>query len=115
MKISVIGGVDTGKSSLISRILIETDSLNNRDINKSQKEAESLKKPNQWLPNLVDTNPNEKEKGITLEPSQELFTYKDKSHTLVNNPGHISLTNTMIKASSKSDISILAYLLIKKS
>ena len=107
MKISVIGGVDTGKSSLISRILIETDIFNNRDINKSQKEAESLKKPNQWLPNLVDTNPNEKEKGITLEPSQEVFTYKDKSHTLINNPGHISLTNTMIKASSKSDISIL--------
>ena len=107
MIITVIGGVDVGKSSLISRILIETNSINDRDIRKSQKEAESLKKTNQWLPNLVDTNPNEMDKGITLEPSQESFTHKGKNHTIINNPGHKSLTNTMIKATSGSDISIL--------
>ena len=107
MIITVIGGVDVGKSSLISRILIETDSINTREIQKSQKEAESLKKQNQWLPNLIDTHQEEKERGITLEPSSETFTYKTKKYTLINNPGHISLTNTMIKASSKSDISIL--------
>ena len=107
MIITVIGGVDVGESSLISRILIETDSINTREIQKSQKEAESLKKQNQWLPNLIDTHQEEKERGITLEPSSETFTYKTKKYTLINNPGHISLTNTMIKASSKSDTSIL--------
>ena len=107
MIIKVIGGVDVGKSSLISRILIETDSINTREIQKSQKEAESLKKKNQWLPNLIDTHQEEKERGITLEPSSETFNYKTKKYTLINNPGHISLTNTMIKASSKSDTSIL--------
>ena len=59
MIITVIGGVDVGKSSLISRILIETNITNDRDIRKSQKEAESLKKTNQWLQNLVDTDYNE--------------------------------------------------------
>ena len=107
MIITVIGGVDVGKSSLISRILIETDTINTREIQKSKKEAESLKKQNQWLPNLIDTHQEEKERGITLEPSLETFTYKTKKYTLINNPGHISLTNTMIKASSKSDTSIL--------
>ena len=107
MIITVIGGVDVGKSSLISRILIETDSIDNREIRKFQKEAESLKKPNQWLPNLIDTDKNEKERGITLEAHQETFNYKGKNHTIINNPGHMSLTNTMIKASSQSDTSIL--------
>ena len=107
MIISVIGSVDVGKSSLISRILIETDSIDNREIQKFQKEAESLKKPNQWLQNLIDIDKNEKERGITLESHQETFSYKGKSHRIINNPGHKSLINTMIKASAKSDISIL--------
>ena len=106
MIITVVGGPNVGKSSLISRILIETDCINNREIQKIKK-AEILKKTNQWLPNLVDSCPEEKKRGITLEPSSRTYTYKDKNHTLVNNPGHISLTNTMIKASSKSDTSIL--------
>ena len=103
MIITVIGGVDTGKSSLISRILIETGSINDREIDKIQKES----KTKQWLANLVDTNPNEKEQGITLESSIEKFTYKSRSFHLINNPGHSSLLNEMIKNSSISDIGIL--------
>ena len=107
MIITVIGGVDVGKSSLISRILIETGCIDNREIDKIQKEAKIIKKPNQWLPNLIDTNHEEKERAITIEPSLETFMYKGKNYSIVNNPGHKSLTNTMIKASSKSDIAIL--------
>lgn len=44
MIIAVIGAVDMGKSSLCSRILIETGSIDNRDIEKIQKEAKILNK-----------------------------------------------------------------------
>lgn len=103
MIISVIGSVDTGKSSLISRILIETGSINDREIDKIQKES----KTKQWLANLVDTNPNEKKQGITIQSSLESFTYKERSYILINNPGHELLFNEMIKNSSKSDIGML--------
>ena len=107
MIISVIGGVDIGKSSLISRILIETESIGNRVIEKIQKEAKILKKPNQWLAHLIDNDYDEKERGMTLTPSSASFVYKGKNHIIVNNPGHKSLTNTMISSSSKADIAIL--------
>ena len=103
MIISVIGSVDTGKSSLIARILIETGTISNRDIYKIEKES----KTKQWLPNLIDTNKEEQTKGITIESSLETFSYKDRHYTLVNNPGHNLLINEMIKHSTQSDIAIL--------
>ena len=102
MIITVIGGPDIGKSSLIARILIETGCISETDI---QKETSNM--PKQWLPNLVDSNSEEKEQGITIQSSLESFTYKERSYILINNPGHESLFNEMIKNSSKSDIGML--------
>ena len=107
MIISVIGGVDVGKSSIIARILINTGSVNNREVLRVQKESAIMKKPNQWLPNLIDTNYKEQERGITIQATSESFTYKEQAYTLINNSGHESLINEMIKYSSKSDIGIL--------
>ena len=107
MIITVIGAPDVGKSSLISRILIETDSIDKREIDKMQKEAIIMKKPNQWLPDLIDTDKNERERGITLHSHQEVFNYRGKNHTIINNPGHKSLTNIMIISSSKADLAII--------
>ena len=107
MIITVLGGPDVGKSSLISQILIETGCIDNREIDKIQKEAKIIKKPNQWLPNLIDTNYEEKERGITLEPNSETFLYKGKNYTIINNPGHKTLTNRLFSYSSKADIAIL--------
>lgn len=81
--------------------------LINRDIKKIQKEAKILKKPNQWLANLIDIDSDEQKRGMTLAPSLVSFVYREKFHTLINNPGHKSLINTMINASSKADIAIL--------
>ena len=107
MIITVIGSVDTGKTSLISRILIETGSVNNREVNKAIKDSEIMKKPNQWLPILIDTNHEEKAQNIIIESSIESFIYKDRKYQIINNPGHTSFINEMIKHSSISDIGIL--------
>ena len=107
MIISVIGGPDVGKSSLISRILINTGYIDEREVYKAQKESSIMKKPNQWLQNLVDTNSNEKESGITIQSSIESFTYEGREFSLVNNPGHTSLINEMIRYSSISDIGMV--------
>ena len=71
MIITVIGGVDVGKSSLISRILIETGCISDREIRKIQKESNIIKKHNQWLANIIDTDIHERQSGATLEPSIE--------------------------------------------
>ena len=107
MIIAVIGCVDSGKSSLCGRILVETGGIDKRDIEKIQKEATILKRPTQWLANLIDIDSDEKSRGITLSPGSVSFVYREKIHHLIDNPGHKSLLNTMINASSKADISIL--------
>ena len=101
MIITVIGGVDTGKSSLISRILINTEAISNREINKAINESK------QWLSNLIDTDKNEKDKGITIHSTLEKFFLDRKEIQILNNPGHKCLTNELIKNSSIADIAML--------
>ena len=107
MIISCFGGVDVGKSSLIARILIETGCINNREIAKIQKESNIIKKHNQWLANIVDTDKNEMELGVTLNLSIEIFTFNDKTYQIINNPGHSALMNKMIQETAKADIGLL--------
>ena len=101
MIITCIGGVDVGKSCLISRILINTGAISNREINKAINDSK------QWLSNLIDTDDDEKDKGITIHSTLEKFFIEGKEFKIVNNPGHDNLTNEMIRNSSISDVAML--------
>ena len=101
MIITCIGGPDVGKSSLISRILINSGAISTREINKE------INKSKAWLSNLVDTDYNEQNKGITIHSTQEKFIIEGKEFKILNNPGHEDLTNEMIINSSKSDLAML--------
>ena len=101
MIITVIGGVDVGKSSLISRILINTGSIKSNEINKA------INHSKQWLSNLVDTDEQEQNKGITIHSTIENFIIDGKEYNIVNNPGHKNLTNEMIQNSSIADVCLL--------
>ena len=101
MIITCIGGVDVGKSSLISRILINTGAIKSNEINKT------MDKHKEWLSKLVDTDENEKDRGMTLFSSIEKFTLDGKSYSIINNPGHIILSNEIIKSAYRADVCIL--------
>ena len=101
MIIAVLGDVDVGKSSLISRILINTGVISNREINKS------INKHKEWLSKLVDTDKNEQDRGITINSTLEKFIINGHENYLVNNPGHKILIHEIIRNSSISDLAIL--------
>ena len=101
MIITCIGDVDVGKSSLISRILINTEAISTREINKAINESKK------WLSNLVDTDYNEQNKGITIHSTLEKFIIDGKEFKIVNTPGHENLINEMIRNSSISDLAML--------
>lgn len=107
MIISVLGHPDSGKSTLISQILIQTGCIKNHEIAKIQKESNILKKQSNWLANIVDTDQNERESSITLQSSIESFNFNDKTYKILNNPGHSSLLSEIIKSTAQADISIL--------
>ena len=102
MIITCIGDVNTGKSSLIARILINSGLINNREIDK-----EIINNKKQWLPNIVDTDSIEQSRNMTLYSTQEKFSIDDKKYILINNPGHTNLLREIIINSSKADIAML--------
>ena len=101
MIITCIGDVDVGKSCLISRILINTGVICNREIN------QSINKSKNWLSNIVDTDYNEQSKGITINSTQEKFNIDNNEYIIVNNPGHKDLLKEIIINSSIADIALL--------
>ena len=101
MIINCIGNVDVGKSSLISRILLNTGAIKSNELNKS------IQHSKQWLANLIDTDKNKQERGMTLYSSVEKFIIDGKSFKIINNPGHIILSNQIIKNSCIADIALL--------
>ena len=102
MIIACLGDIDSGKSSLISRILINSGKINDREIKKEMNISKN------WLPNIVDTDYNEQSRGITLYSSQEKFSIDNTDdYIIINNPGHKNLLNEIIINSSKADIAML--------
>ena len=101
MIISVFGDVDTGKSSLISRILINTKVIKSNEITKAMNNSKN------WLSNLIDTDQIEQERGITITPTKEKFYLNERQFQLINTPGHHILSHEIIKFAYQADIGLL--------
>ena len=101
MIIAVFGDIDVGKSSLLARILINTNKINDKDIKKE------INLSKNWLPNLIDTDINEKERGMTISSTKETFNINDTKYTIINNPGHPQLLFEILSNSSKADVALI--------
>jgi len=87
MKLVIVGHVDHGKSTLVGRLMSDTDSLPTgkldfvKDICKRQgKEFE--------FAFLLDALEEEQEQGITIDTSQIFFNTQKRRYVIIDAPGH---------------------------
>lgn len=106
-KFVLLGNVDSGKSTLAGRILIDTKTVDESEINKVQREAEKNNKQSFWLAYLLDIDDVERERGITLGYTNYPFTYKEKSYEIYDVPGHKDLVQEMVMGSSHCNLAIV--------
>lgn len=107
LRISTAGSVDDGKSTLIGRLLYETNSI---PVDKLEAiESASKRKGISFLDLslLTDGLIAEREQGITIDVAHIYFQTIKRKFIITDAPGHVEYTRNMITGASKADVSII--------
>ena len=104
--IVITGHLDHGKSTLIGRLLLATDSLPDGKLSEIKKIAKGLGKKVE-LSFLVDQFKEEKQQDRTIETTQINIKTKKMNYVLIDAPGHAELIANMLTGASMADAAVL--------
>lgn len=102
LRIATAGSVDDGKSTLIGRLMHDTDSLP-LDHLEAVTDAEGVAD----LAALSDGLRAEREQGITIDVAYRFFSTETRSYILADTPGHERYTRNMFTGASNAHVAIL--------
>lgn len=107
LKIATAGSVDDGKSTLIGRLLYDTQSLTTDKLEAI--ERSSKQKGYDYLDFSLATDGlvAEREQGITIDVAHIYFSTAKKSYIIADTPGHVEYTRNMVTGASTSQVSII--------
>lgn len=107
LNVVLLGHVDAGKSTISGHILVLTGNVDERTMEKYEKEAKALNRESWKFAFALDTSEQERAKGKTEECGQASFTTNTRRFTILDAPGHKNYVPHMIGGASQADIGIL--------
>ncbi|MFC1677131.1 GTP-binding protein [Planctomycetota bacterium] len=105
LKIVVAGHIDHGKSTLIGRLLYETDSLSQRITDEIEKLKQSGAK--QEFAFITDQLKEEQANGITIDTTQVELKTSSRYYRLIDTPGHREFLKNMITGATTAAAAIV--------
>jgi bifunctional enzyme CysN/CysC len=102
LRLATAGSVDDGKSTLIGRLMHDTDSLP-LDHLEAVKDEEGIAD----LAALSDGLRAEREQGITIDVAYRFFSTERRSYILADTPGHERYTRNMFTGASNAHVAVL--------
>jgi len=104
LRIVVCGAVDDGKSTVLGRLLVETNSIPLDEIDNSRLMANGEVDYSQ----LTDGLESEREQGITIDVAhRHVYLPSGRRAILADSPGHEQYTRNMAVAASEADVGLL--------
>jgi len=102
----IVGHVDHGKSTLIGRLLYDTDSLPPDKIDEIKKASAGLGKRTEFA-YLLDHLEEERKQGITIDTTQVFFKTGKRRYVIIDAPGHVEFVKNMITGASQAEAAVL--------
>ena len=106
LKIVFVGHVDHGKSTLIGRILAETDTLAEGKIESLRRSCAEQGQSFEYA-FLLDALSEEQEQNITIDTTQIQFASARRGYVIIDAPGHLEFLKNMITGAASADAAIV--------
>lgn len=107
LRFSTAGSVDDGKSTLIGRLLYDTKSIFEDQLEAIQKTSDRRGAGYLDLSLLTDGLKAEREQGITIDVAYRYFATPRRKFILADTPGHVQYTRNMVTGASTVNLAII--------
>src|SRR6058998_607436 len=107
LRFTTAGNVDDGKSTLIGRLLVETQGAFEDHIEGAKRENERRGGKGIDFSLLTDGLKAEREQGITIDVAYRYFATPKRKFIIADAPGHEQYTRNMVTAASTADLAVL--------
>jgi bifunctional enzyme CysN/CysC/sulfate adenylyltransferase subunit 1 len=107
LRFNTCGSVDDGKSTLIGRLLYDSKSLMEDQVEALERSAEITGGGQINLANLTDGLRAEREQGITIDVAYRYFATPRRKFIVADTPGHIQYTRNMVTGASTANLSVV--------
>src|SRR3989337_4251925 len=106
MNIVVVGHVDHGKSTLIGRLMADTNSLPTGKLEQVKATCERNAKPFEYA-FLLDALKDEQAQGITIDTARCFFKTASRDYIIIDAPGHIEFLKNMVTGAARAEAALL--------
>ncbi|MDO8519376.1 MAG: GTP-binding protein, partial [Deltaproteobacteria bacterium] len=107
LRFVTVGSVDDGKSTLIGRLLHDTESVYLDQLESVKKSTGRGLGEEMDLSLITDGLKAEREQGITIDVAYRYFTTEKRKFILADTPGHVQYTRNMATGASTADVAII--------
>lgn len=107
LRFTTAGSVDDGKSTLIGRLLYDSKSIFEDQMDHIVQSGKRLGREELDLSLLTDGLRAEREQGITIDVAYRYFATPSRKFIIADTPGHIQYTRNMVTGASTADLAVI--------
>lgn len=107
LRFTTAGSVDDGKSTLIGRLLYDSKSIFEDQLEAVEKSSAKKGLDHTELALLTDGLRDEREQGITIDVAYRYFATPKRKFIIADTPGHIQYTRNMVTGASTANLALI--------
>ncbi|NBC65810.1 MAG: sulfate adenylyltransferase subunit CysN [Bacteroidetes bacterium] len=107
LRFTTAGSVDDGKSTLIGRLLYDSKSIFEDQMEAIEKSSRGSGEEDVNLALLTDGLKAEREQKITIDVAYRYFATPNRKFIIADTPGHVQYTRNMVTGASTADLAVI--------